>query len=188
MDAAGFYSPTNEEMEVAAAATAAAASNPPYMSKHPLTCILHALNNYLGEDRYTANPISRPRTFTEFHELFITIAPPEIITLLVIPAHVFHALTLAHIPLPPHIFAIRGSHIYNYVKADKGKWWHIDSTAGTSKLVHIVEIGLGDNLLIFPLTADEKQLARLALLRWIPSICNGRGYYHDIKMKLLKQL
>jgi hypothetical protein len=174
----------------------------PFISTGKLTCILHTINNFAGEALYDRNIYPLPHTLNEFLELFRVVPNNNVHKLVVIPSHICHIFSLLKVNLPVHIFAIKGTHIYNYIAADSAvdntvntatgqlrrHWWKIDSTYDICKKLHTVQLGMGDDLLVLALTRADEAALRDALISW--NYMDGRRneYYIDARERLLAQL
>ncbi len=157
----------------------------PYMcSRTGLTCILAALNNYSGYDVFTVNPLPRPTKVVDFITLFGTLTGDEM-TLICIPGRVFHALYLGKICLPPHIFAIRGTHIFNYIYKDF-YWWRIDTKYNHQEKIHVGSVGLKDDTLYLPYLKSDLPKLRDEILGW--KIPRENKYYIELRTTLLNSL
>ena len=157
----------------------------PYMcGRTGLTCILAALNNYSDYDIFTVNPLPLPTKISDFMRLFDELTGGEV-ALVGIPGNVFHALVLGGVKLPTHIFAIRGSHIYNYVYAHY-YWWHVDSKYEIRKKIHVGEVGRQDDLLY--LVYAKSDLTKLCdeIRSW--KVPRTNDYYRDLQATLLRGL
>lgn len=148
----------------------------PFMTTRNVTCILAALNNYSGYDVFTVNPLPRPTKFRDFVREFGELTDGSLV-LVGIPGRVFHALYLAGVNLPGHIFAIKGSHIYNYIH-NEFFWWRVDSREELREKIHVGEIGLRDDMLY--LVYEQAELAGICdtLQAWKPA--RGKDYYECI--------
>ena len=162
----------------------------PFVSSGKLTCILHAINNFAGETLYERNIYPIPHTFDDFMAYFRAVPANNVSKLVVIPTHVFHIFTLLHVKLPVHMFAIRDTHIYNYVAADEDqrRWWKIDSTYGLCEKIHGVQIGFGDAMILLALTQADEDALRNALIDWDCGGGRTNEYYVDARRRLLGQL
>lgn len=161
----------------------------PYMcGRTGLTCILAALNNYSDYDIFTVNPLPLPTKISDFVRLFDELTDGEV-ALVGIPGNVFHALVLGGVSLPNHIFAIRGSHIYNYVYAHY-YWWHVDSKYEIRKKIHVGEVGLAggaiDDLLYLVYAKSDLTKLCAQIRSW--KVPRGNDYYKDLQTTLLRGL
>jgi hypothetical protein len=157
----------------------------PYMcSRTGLMCILAALNNYSGYDVFTVNPLPLPTKILDFVHLFGTLTDEEM-TLICIPGRVFHALYLGRVSLPEHIFAIRGSHIFNYIYADY-YWWRVDTKYGRREKIHLGEVGLTDDSLYLPYLKSDLAKFRKEIQGW--KIPRENTYYAGIRVAILNSI
>ncbi len=156
----------------------------PFMTTRNVVCILAALNNYSGYDVFTVNPLPRPTKFRDFVRLFGGITDGSL-ALVGIPGHVFHVLYLSGVNLPAHVFAIKGSHIYNYTY--KGFfWWRVDSKYGVCEKIHVGEIGMGDDKVYLPYAKSELEVVCRKIQGWVPK--QGADYYTDICTTILNAI
>ncbi len=162
----------------------------PFISRGKLTCILHAINNFAGAQLYERNIYPLPHTFEEFLEFFKAVPANPVSKLVVIPTHVFHIFTMLRVKLPAHMFAIRDTHIYNYVAADEERrhMWKIDSTYGICEKIHAVQVGFGDAMILLALTPVDETALRDALIDWDCGGGRTSEYYVDARRRLLAQL
>ncbi len=157
----------------------------PYMcSRKSLTCILAALNNYSTYDVFTVNPLPLPTKISDFVHLFHELTNHDLV-LIGIPGRVFHAVVIGGVKLPTHIFAIRGSHIYNYVY-EHYYWWHVDSKYEIRKKIHVGEVGRQDDLLYLVYAKSDLERVREEIRVW--KIPRTNDYYKDLQATLLRGL
>jgi hypothetical protein len=154
----------------------------PYMCERTgLTCILAALNNYSGYDVFTVNPLPRPTKISDFIRIFGALTGEEM-TLICIPGRVFHALYLGGVRLPEHIFAIKGTHIFNYIYKDYF-WWLIDTKYGRQEKIHLGMVGLADEMLYLPYLKSDLVKLREEIRSW--KIPRENTYYDGIRAAIL---
>lgn len=157
----------------------------PYMcSRKGLTCILAALNNYSTYDIFTVNPLPMPTKISDFVRLFHELTGGEV-ALVGIPGRVFHALYLGGVKLPTHIFAIHGSHIYNYVYAHY-YWWRVDTKYEMREKIHIGEVGLSDDLLFLVYAKSDLPKLQEEIRAW--KLPRENDYYIGLRTSLLNSL
>jgi hypothetical protein len=157
----------------------------PYMcARTGLTCILAALNNYSGYDIFTVNPLPLPTKISDFVRLFADLTGGEM-AFVGIPGRVFHALYLGGVGLPEHIFAIRGSHIFNYTYRDY-YWWMIDTKYEIREKIHLGAVGLKDDFLYLPYAKSDLPRLREEIRSW-KLLCEN-DYYTGIRASLLNSL
>jgi hypothetical protein len=161
----------------------------PYMcGRTGLTCILAALNNYSDYDIFTVNPLPLPTKVSDFMRLFADLTGGEV-ALVCIPGKVFHALVLGGVKLPERIFAIRGSHIFNYVY-ENYYWWRVDSKYEIREKIHVGEVGLAggavDDLLYLPYVKSDLSKLRDEIRSW--KVPRTNDYYKDLQATLLRGL
>ncbi len=117
-----------------------------------LPCILQALNNYEGYDKY--RQIGGPHTVGDFVNLFNEITNDTHILLKVIPAamHLFIKekwFDIINCSEDSSIFVIAGKHIYNYI-CHAGVWWKLDTTAGICEEMNPLQLGVGASYCLIP--------------------------------------
>lgn len=156
----------------------------PYMTTRNVTCILAALNNYSGYDVFTVNPLPRPTKFCDFVREFGALTDGSL-ALVGIPGRVFHVLYLAGVILPRHIFAVKGSHIYNYVY-NEFFWWRVDSREELREKIHVGEIGMGDDMVYLPYAKSDLETLQSKLRSWTPD--RGKDYYANICTTILNAI
>jgi hypothetical protein len=157
----------------------------PYMcSRTGLTCILAALNNYSGYDIFTVNPLPLPTKISDFVRLFADLTDGEM-AFIGIPGRVFHALYLGGISLPEHIFAIRGSHIFNYTYRDY-YWWVIDTKYEIREKIHLGMVGLEDDFLYLPYAKSDLSKLCAQIRGW--KLPRTTDYYKELQTTLLEGL
>lgn len=146
----------------------------PYMCENMnLNCILQALNNYEGSDRFKHLPKPAPHTVGDFRDLFNELTNNSYIFLKVIPAamHLFGRNGwFAHIDCldDNSIFVVRDTHIYNYIHFG-GQWWVIDTQKKVCDVISVLQLGIGADYCLIPIRRTCAGDFMELLKRWTPT-------------------
>lgn len=162
--------------------------SPYFCRRKTLPCILQALNNYEGYDKYTQLPNEATHTVGEFVELFHELTNKTYTLLKVVPAAIhlfvkeswFKAINCTE---DNSIFVISGKHIYNYIQ-HTGAWWKLDTTAGICEPIHPLHLGLGISYCLIPVRRVCIEGFMDVLKRWRPT----DPFYQTIQAGLIVHL
>ena len=158
----------------AAVATTTAPSPKPYICTNmALTCILQALNNYEGADRFKRVTFPILRTVDEFCNLFNEITNNSYIFLKVVPAAMhlfvrnnwFADIDCMH---DNSLFAVRRDHIYNYIYT-YNKWWILDTQKNMCNVIPAIQLGIGTDYCLIPVRRSCAQEFMEKLKLWTPA-------------------
>lgn len=138
-----------------------------------LNCILQALNNYEGINRFKKQIKPEPTTIEDFCTLFNELNNNSYIFLKVMPAamHLFGKngwYTTIDCMDDNSIFVVKDTHIYNYIYF-KNSWWIIDSQKKICDILSIMQLGMGADYCLIPVRHTCAKAFMETLKRWMPA-------------------